>query len=246
MVALLVEDPDLGDGLDRARLESAVRELRARTVLVPAGEWVEPDWPVGVRSGMGLLVLEGLLLRRVDVENRYGAELLGAGDLLRPWQREDAIASVPRRSGWRVLNRSRLAILDVEFVRRLAAYPEVAGQIVGRALRRSRQLAVNMAIVHQPRVETRIMMLLWHLADRCGTVRADGVVVPMRLTHAMLGDLVAARRPTVSAALGSLQRSGLVTRGPEGWRLEGSQPPELAEVIPAAAAAHAGDGRPTP
>jgi CRP-like cAMP-binding protein len=44
--------------------------------------------PDRARGGYGLLVLEGLLLRRVGIEGRYGAELLGPGDLLRPWQRD--------------------------------------------------------------------------------------------------------------------------------------------------------------
>lgn len=101
---------------------------------------------------------------------------------------------------------------------------------MARALRRSRALAVNMAIVHQPKVETRIHMLLWHLADRWGTVGPGGVHVPVRLTHAMLADLVAAQRPTVTAALGALEEAGLIGRGRGGWLLLGSQPVELAQV----------------
>jgi CRP-like cAMP-binding protein len=85
-----------------------------------------------------------------------------------------------------------------------------------------------MAIVHQKRVDTRLHMLLWHLADRWGTVRRDGVLVPLHLTHSILADLVAAQRPTVSAALGSLERAGLITRTHDGWRLAGSAPVELA------------------
>ena len=218
---LLEEDPDLGGDLDGERVESAMREVRARTLIVLPGEWAQPRWPVSVRAGVGLLVLEGLLLRRVGLEERFGAELLAAGDLLRPWQREDSIASIPRRSAWRVLRRSRIAILDVDFLRRTYPYPEVVGQLVGRALRRSRWLAVNMAIVHQPKVETRVLMLLWHLADRWGTVSAEGVTLPIRLTHAILADLVAAQRPTVSAAIGVLERAGALSRTPEGWRLHG-------------------------
>ena len=71
---------------------------------------------------------------------------------------------------------------------------------MGRALARSRNLAVNMAIVHQSRVETRLHMLLWHLAGRWGRVRNDGVIVPLRLTHNVLSDLTAARRPSPSRA----------------------------------------------
>ena len=54
-----------------------------------------------VRAGLGLLVLDGLLIRRIELAGRFAAELLGPGDLLRPWQEDDEVASVSRTSGWR-------------------------------------------------------------------------------------------------------------------------------------------------
>jgi CRP-like cAMP-binding protein len=227
-VNVLEEDPDLGDGLDPARRTLATGRCRAALMRLPEGPWREPTWPDPIRRGLGLLVLEGLLLREVGLRGRSGAELLGVGDLLRPWQREDATASLSRRSGWRVLATTRIAVLDVGFTQRTAAFPEIHSQAVARALRRSRQLAVNMAIVHQRKVEARIHMLLWHLADRWGTMRPDGAFLPLGLTHAQLAELTAARRPTVTAALASLERSGAVARDEEGWLLRGTPPRELA------------------
>lgn len=65
-------------------------------------------------------------------------------------------------------------------------------------------------------------MLFWQLADHWGLVRPDGVLIPIRLTHDTLAALVAARRPTVSAALCELQRDKRITRvGQEGWLLHG-------------------------
>ncbi len=232
---MLEEDPELGGGLERDRLLVASQRCRAPIMRAPTGPWQEPEWPGRVRRGLGLLVLDGLLLRRVGLDGRFGAELLGTRDLLRPWQRADAVASVPRRSRWRVLEPSRIAVLDISFALEIAAFPEIHGQIVARALQRSRQLAVNMAIVHQPKVEVRLHMLLWYLADRWGMNRPGGAFVPLPLTHAMFSDLVAARRPTVSAALGILQRSGTVSRTKEGWLLHGSPPSELLAVSPVAA-----------
>lgn len=227
---VLQEDPELGEGLSAERVAAASLKARAMTVHVAPGDWSEWGWPASVRDGLGLLILDGLLLRHVGMDGRFGAELLARGDLLRPWQREDAGASVPRRLGWRVLQRCRVAVLDVEFAKRIAGYPEIQGQLIGRALRRSRYLAVNMAIVHQPKVETRLHMLLWHLADRWGTVRADGVLLPLKLTHSILGELVAAQRPTVSAALSALQDNGQVNRCTDGWLLHGSPPGELQDL----------------
>jgi CRP-like cAMP-binding protein len=81
-----------------------------------------------------------------------------------------------------------------------------------------------MAIVHHARVDVRLHMLFWHLAARWGRVRGDGVTVPLRLTHTVLADLVAARRPTVTTALSELGRQGLVRSVDEGWLLAGEPP----------------------
>lgn len=226
-VRVLDELPELAGSLAGERAASARQDLLARILMLSPGPWSEGEWPPNVKDGAGLLVLDGLLIRRVGIDRRYGAELLAAGDLLRPWQREDVVASVVRESGWRVLRRARLALLDLDFLRRAAPYPEVVVALIDHTLRRSRSLAVNMAIVHQPRVEMRLQMVLWHLADRWGSVSRDGVNLPLRLTHALLADLVAARRPTVSAAVSTLQREGLITRASDGWCLHGSPPGEL-------------------
>jgi CRP/FNR family transcriptional regulator, cyclic AMP receptor protein len=87
-----------------------------------------------------------------------------------------------------------------------------------------------MAIVHHPRVDTRLHMLLWHLADRWGRVRGDGTIVPLRLTHYVLADLVAAGRPTVSAALAELAEQGLLRPIDHAWLLLGEPPGELLEL----------------
>lgn len=228
---LLERDRELGEDLDPKRLESAIEQVHAPMITVPIGGWKPPTWPASVRAGAGLLLLEGLLLRRVGVDGRFGAELLSVGDLLRPWQRDGTEGSIPRRLRWHAVEPCRFAILDVDLMRRLANYPEVYGRLVGRALRRSRHLAVNIAIVHQPRVEARLHMLLWHLADRWGTVRRDGVMMPVNLTHETLAELIAARRPTVSSALAGLERAGLLRRTREGWLLRGGPPGELDDVI---------------
>lgn len=227
---LLERDRELGEDLDPARLAVATERARAPTITLPRGPWRPPEWPQSVRVGAGLLILEGMVLRRVGVEGRFGAELLAAGDLLRPWQREDISSSLPPKLSWQVLDRTRVAVLDVDLMRRLGDYPEIQSRLVGRALRRSRRLALHIAIVHQPKVEARLHMLLWHLADRWGTVRADGVMMPVRLTHETLAELLAARRPTVSSAVGALEREGMLERTHEGWLLHGPPPGELEEL----------------
>jgi CRP-like cAMP-binding protein len=226
---ILREDPELGEVVAPSEREQAIDECVARTVRIARGRWTM-DWESTIRDGIGLLVLDGLLLRRVGVGGRFGAELLGEGDVIRPWQGEDSGSSHSRATGWRVLEPTRVAVLDVHAAERMAAYPELTGRLVGRALERARNLVINMAIVHQARVNVRLEMLLWHLADRWGRVRSEGVLLPLHLTHAVLADLVAARRPTVTTALSELARDGRVRAARRGWLLFGDPPGELLEL----------------
>ncbi|MGI8711856.1 MAG: helix-turn-helix domain-containing protein [Solirubrobacteraceae bacterium] len=233
---VLREDPDLAEAIDPARRERAIGACVARSVWIPRGRW-SVSRVEGLSEGIGLLVLQGLLLRSVGIEGRFGAELLGEGDLLRPWQGEDAQPTLTLTTGWRVLAPARVALLDEAAARRFADFPELTGRLVARALDRARNLAINMAIVHQARVNTRLQMLFWHLADRWGRVRSEGVILPLALTHTVLADLVAARRPTVTTALTELARQRLVLPTSDGWLLSGEPPGELLElqevVIPA-------------
>ena len=150
------------------------------------------------------------MLHRVGIDGRFGAELVGEGDVLRAAAQDLDNPTLPLTVEWLILEPSRVAVLDERFVRQLARFPQVAGRLFARSVLRSRQLAVNMAIVHQARVDVRLHLLFWQLAGRWGRVRSDGVVVPLRLTHTVLADLVAARRPTVTSALSDLSRRGLV------------------------------------
>ena len=226
---VLSEDPDLAEFIEPRHRARAQASCVARTIRMPRGRWNVPG-PAGLQAGIGLLVLQGLLLRQVGVDGRFGAELLGVGDLLRPWQAEDTRPTLALTTGWKVLEPVRLAILDDAVARRFAEYPELTGGLVDRALERSRNLTINMAIVHQARVNVRLHMLFWHLADRWGRVRAEGVSLPLALTHTVLADLVAARRPTVTTALTELSRQGLVFPMGGGWLLSGEPPGELLEL----------------
>ena len=219
---VLREDPELAEAIEPSRRAQAIDALVAREVRIPTGAW--SGRPIPISDGIGLLVLEGVILHRVGIDNRFGAELVGEGDVLRSMQDETDTSTLPLAVEWLVLERSRVAVLDGRFARQLARFPQVAGRLFARSVLRSRQLAVNMAIVHQARVDHRLHLLFWHLAGRWGRVRSDGVVVPLRLTHTVLADLVAARRPTVTSALSDLSRRGLVRAVSDGWLLSGPPP----------------------
>ena len=227
---VLAHDPGLAESIRPERRAQAIEDCVARELTLPAGRWRSGP-AIGGLSGIGLLVLSGLLIRRVGIGGRFGAELLGDGDLLRPWEGDEELPALPMTTGWRVLETVRVAVLDETFMSHLADYPELAGRLVGRAVSRSRSLAVNMAIVHQARVDVRLHMLFWHLAGRWGRVGNDGVTLPLRLTHAVLSELVAARRPTVTSALTQLARRQDVLARDSGWLLRGEPPGELARDL---------------
>jgi CRP/FNR family cyclic AMP-dependent transcriptional regulator len=222
---VLREDPELAEAIPPERRAQAIEECTAPELLIQPGPWGGRG-SLGFRGGIGVLVLDGLMIRRVGIDGRYGAELIGEGDLLRPADESES-PLLPLTTSWSIVVPSRVAALDSSFEQRMATYPELARILVARAIQRSRNLAVNMAIVHQARVDVRLHMLLWHLAARWGRVRSDGTVLKLRLTHAVLADLVAARRPTVTTALSELTRRGLVRTDGETWVLSGEAPGEL-------------------
>jgi CRP-like cAMP-binding protein len=227
---VLREDPELADAIEPSRRAQAEDALVAREIRVPAGAWV--GRPMSFDDGIGLLVLDGVMLHRVGIDGRFGAELVGEGDVLRAVSQDVDSPTLPLTVEWIILEPARAAVLDERFVRQLARFPQIAGKLFARSVLRSRQLAVNMAIVHQARVDVRLHLLFWQLADRWGRVRSDGVVVPLRLTHTVLSDLVAARRPTVTSALSDLSRRGLVRAVSEGWLLSGPPPGRGISPVP--------------
>jgi hypothetical protein len=229
---VLEEDPDLYDRVpapDRAR---ASAEAIARIQTLDLGLWAEPDSPENHRDGYGLLVLDGLLARRVTLGRFDCTELLGQGDLLRPWNFAGAaLASVPSDVTWNVVEPVRLAALDRRFAASVAPWPEVAASLMDRIVQRTRWLAFQLAVCHVVRVDTRLLLMMWHFADRWGRMTRDGARVRLPVTHSVLASVVGARRPSVTTALGRLQDQGHIERLPDGaWLLHGTPPEDYARL----------------
>jgi CRP/FNR family cyclic AMP-dependent transcriptional regulator len=235
---VLDEDPELAELVGDSRHDAAGAASNAAVITIPVGGWNPiADAPRAGRGGYGLLVLDGLAVRRVGFDGRWGAELLGAGDLLRPWEGDgDSLSgTLPFEVYWRVMNPLRLAVLDLPWAARMAAHPQLGCELSGRALKRSRRLVTSMAIVQVPRLDDRLWMIFWELADRWGRVHPDGVHLDLPLTHELLSHLAAARRPSVSGALTRLAEAGRVKRLGRAWVLTG-EPPELPSGRPEAVA----------
>jgi CRP/FNR family cyclic AMP-dependent transcriptional regulator len=221
---VLEHDGELADAVDAERRELATRASAAEVLRAARGQWDARAPAERTRGGYGFLVLEGLLVRRVGIAERVAAELLGPGDLLRPLEHDGEEATLPFAATWRVLQPLLLAVLDRRWSTRMAAYPDVAIALTARALRRSRRLANMFVIASYPHLDDRLLLLLWELADRYGHVRRDGVHVPLPMTHKVLSELAAARRPSVSGALGRLAATGALVRVHDGWLLNGEPP----------------------
>lgn len=227
-VAVLDADPELGQDLTADRLAAARASAVAVVVSLPRGPW-RPPARAGAASSLGLLVLDGLLTRTTHLLGRTSMQLLGAEDLVRPWDDDASIGSVPRTVGWAVHEPARVAVLDRGFAERVAPWPEIGAALIARALRQTSRVDAHLAILENPSVEQRTLLFLWHLADRWGRVGPEGVQVPVRVTHETLGRLVRAQRPSVTRAVNQLAASGALSRGADGgWVLHGEPPSELA------------------
>ena len=218
---VLEEDPDLGADLSPDELAQARLHSVARVVEIDVGGW-DPD-PIVTGSQpewQGLLMLEGLMVRRVCVGRRAACELFGPGDLFRPWDADGQYEPLPITLEWIVPRPTRLAVLDSTYALRMARWPAVTSRLLARLGFRARNLALIQAVTHLPRIHARLLVLFWLLADRWGRVGPDGVRVILPLTHETLSMLVGGNRPTVTVALGKLTEADLLRReGRERWLL---------------------------
>jgi CRP/FNR family transcriptional regulator, cyclic AMP receptor protein len=195
---------------------------------VQPGRW---EVPHDASSRLGFLMLDGLLARDVVLVGHTCTELLGEGDVLQPWIPSTEEGLVRYHVFWRVLSPTRLAVLDDGFARKLADWPQVMAALLERAIRRTLRMSVHQALLQLSPVETRLLVLFWHLAERWGRVTPHGISIRLRMSHELLGQLVGCRRASITTALHRISDRGLVVRRADGtWLLQGSPPDELAKI----------------
>jgi CRP/FNR family transcriptional regulator, cyclic AMP receptor protein len=209
-VRLLEVDSDLLEGLDEATVAEATASAVATVRTLGRGRWAPKADEFGSRSGFGLLILEGFVARRVALGERSCAELLGPESLLQPWLDDGEFAVMPFAASFTVLEPVSVAVLDGGVAASLSRWPAVVRNLMARALVRSRYMAGHLTLTQFPRVDTRLLVLLWHLGERFGRMTPDGVVVRLPLSHELIGDMIAARRQSVTTALGQLEERGHV------------------------------------
>jgi hypothetical protein len=212
-IPVLAVDPDLAAGLSGVELERAIRFAVAPVLELESGPWDPRRLSVTPTDGwLGLLVVDGLITRRVSIGRRSACELFGPGDLIRPWDGDGDYAPLPVDVRWRVLEPARFAVLTSKFAERVSRWPQLNATLMARAAQRARYLALTQAVTHIPRIHIRLLIVFWLLAERWGRVEPDGVCITLPLTHEVLAMLVGAQRPTVTNALKRLTAEGLLVR----------------------------------
>ncbi|HEY5428861.1 MAG TPA: helix-turn-helix domain-containing protein [Solirubrobacteraceae bacterium] len=223
---LLDADVELAEEFDQ-RGRIAVRQLAtARVLQLGVGDCDLASSFERAQRGPGLLILDGLVACETCTGDRVAAELVGPGDLLQsPSLPTDDL--LERTCHWRALRPTRFALLDADFVDRVRPFPQVVRALMSRVYRRSAELDVLRAITSQPRLEVRLVLLLWHLAARWGRVEPSCVRLCLPLTHRFLGQMVAAERPSISHALKRLAQAGFVSGSADDLRLHGTLEDQL-------------------
>lgn len=192
-------------------MRPAARSLTAvRVREIEVGPCELEDCFAEVGHGPGLLILDGLIAINTCVGDRTACELVGGGDLLQHLEPR-AEELLTQHESSQALRTCSFALLDESFAARSGSVPQVGLALLRRAARRSAESETLRAIASHPRLEVRLVLLLWHLASRWGKVAPSGIRLALPLTHRLLGQLVAAERPSVSHALHRLAQTGVVT-----------------------------------
>jgi CRP-like cAMP-binding protein len=221
LVRVLEEDPALAEQLPPDVRVRAISEAVAYSYSSPRRVETEHMMIDGAPGDLGVLLLDGYIGSVTELSGRRTLELLGPGDLARPWElRRDGETRIDVTMTVAVIERIRWVLLDANFARIAGAWPELIASLMHRACERSRWQSLYAAATLLPRLQDRLLIQLWLTADRWGRVTPHGVVVPIRMTLTQLAAMAHARRPSVSTAMTTLKTRGMVARTESGgWCL---------------------------
>lgn len=226
-VRLLEADRDLGQLLTREEL------VEARQLAIPVltiNRHHRDLAPLDEGDVFGALILEGIALRQLRVVDQIGMQLLGPGDLIP--LRGTPPPMVVAEASLEAVAETRLALLGREIMFATRRWPSLVAALHLRASQQADRLAAQLVICQLPRVDQRLLSLLWLLAESWGRVTPAGTALPLRLTHEALGALIGARRPTVTLALRDLAERGAIIRQNEGWLLLDPPPAPSGQAEP--------------
>lgn len=214
-VRLLDADPDLGRFLSPEELVGA-RQWAVPVVQVERDGDRSVDDLLEHHGAFAALVLEGIVLRELQVSEQLGMRLIGSGELLAAAEPPSMLA---RASSIRALPGTRLALLGRELLIAVHRWPGLMLGLQQRWAEQADRLTTQLVICQLPRVDQRLLGLMWLLAESWGHVTPAGTTLPLKLTHDAFGALIGARRPTVTLALRELSDRGAIVRQDQGWLL---------------------------
>jgi hypothetical protein len=208
-------EPDLGRFLTEAD-DEVLEGLSVPVIEVPGGD-LDLSGALAERSAFGLILLDGMLIRRLAMNGSDTLRLLGPGDLVSV---QPAVSSIlVAGGGWRAAAPTRMAVLGRDVLLAAHRAPRLVAGLHVRYAEQADRVALQLAICQLPRVEDRVLSMLWLLAESWGQVTLHGTALRLHLTHETLGGLVGARRSTVTLALGQLTDEGAILRHERGWLL---------------------------
>ena len=227
-IHLFEADPDLARFLTSEELAEA-SQVSVPVISVGREDGLTLWQRMGEQDAFGAIVLEGMVLEQIQVGDRVGMRLFGPGDLVS--DRADGGSFLVDDMSVRALPGTRLALLGREVLLANRRWPALTRGLHLRYARQADNLATHLVLCQLPRVDQRLLALMWLLAESWGRVTQTGTTVPLKLTHDVLGALIGARRSTVTLALRALTERGAVVRQDEGWLLlesptGASSPPE--------------------
>lgn len=221
-VSLLDVDPDLGRGIELRDWPVARQATQATLIRIGRRECILPMGVCDTANIIGLIVNDGVISREITLGEHVALELLTPGDVLLLPATEPDYLDLGGRVTLTALHPAELIVLSKGFIHAAARWPSLLTNLHRRLEAQRRRLAVQSLAAHLPRAEDRLLLTLWMLAESCGHVTPEGTVLRLSLSHEALGRLAAARRPTITLALRSLETAGCIQRGPNGHLILGS------------------------
>lgn len=217
-ISLLETDPGLGryaGSAGRERLE----QIRVECVELRPGR-LDLGHPAFADVGLGLVIVSGLLARRLAIAGGVGMNLYSTSDLIQP---QVEVEHQRSSAEWLVLAPSQMVVLGEEFRQAVSAVPGFGMALLERAQTSEARAAAQLAILNSPRLEAKLCSLIWFLAEHWGDVDGDNASIRLDLTHQNLAMLVGAHRPSVSVALARLDSQGALRRAGSRWTVRRGQ-----------------------
>ena len=188
---------------------------------------------LATHNAFGATVLDGLVMNMLGIGEHAGIQLLGPGDLLIPGDEPFPtwLGGIESRTAGSV----RLGLFGVELLTAAVRWPRIIHGLYACIGDQLQRLTAQLVICQLPRVDDRVLAMLWLMSESWGQVTPSGVRLPLALTHETLGALVGAARPTVTLALRKLTEEGAIVHQDAGWLLLEPPPepaPPTAKVLP--------------